>query len=174
MSEPFIGEIRIFAGYYAPKDWAFCDGQTLPVSGNEALYSLFGNRYGGTAPTNFGLPDLRGRIPVHMGQGPGLSTYTLGQKAGAEKVTLTAASMPQHNHPMQASTDGPVSVSPGDHILGNVGINLYGQGTDPSSKVAIYPKSVADAGENTPHTNMMPYLCINFIVALNGIFPPRN
>lgn len=170
-----MGEIRIFAGYYAPRNWAFCDGQLVNVSEHQALYALYGTRYGGNGVSDFGLPDFRGRLPVQAGQGPGLSNnYLLGQKGGVEEVALTTGAMPSHTHPMQASLNAPESVNPGDHILGTLNINLYEPGSDVSSKVELHPQVIAETGESLPHTNMMPFVCINFIVALTGIFPPRN
>ncbi len=172
MSEPFIGEIRMFAGNFAPRSWAFCDGQLLAVSQNDALFSLLGTTYGGDGRTTFGLPDLRGRIPVHEGSGPGLTNRRLGQKTGEERVTITANQLPAHRHTAmgasaQATTQAALN-------------NLFAK-TDESTYRARESFSLTDMGAPTsnagggqPHDNMMPSLCINFIIALYGIYPSRT
>jgi len=173
MSEPFVGEIRMFAGNFAPRGWAFCDGQLLAVSQNDALFSLFGTIYGGDGRTTFGLPDMRGRIPVHAGSGPGLSPRRLGAKFGSEKETLTVNQMPSHGHtPMQASTAAGVS----NDAVGNLPANspsvdlwIEDQPTANMSSAAV-----SSIGGSRSHTNLMPYLCVHFIVALFGIYPSRN
>jgi microcystin-dependent protein len=172
MSEPFVGEIRMFAGSFAPRGWAFCDGQLLAVSQNDALFSLLGTIYGGDGRTTFGLPDMRGRIPVHAGFGPGLSSRQLGARGGAENVTLTVNQLPSHGHAMQASTNPADSGYPAGRVVAN---------TDP---LPIYNANAADTpaagtqtgeeGGSQDHTNIMPFLCINFIIALIGIYPSRN
>lgn len=175
MSDPFLGEIRIFAGQYAPRAWGFCDGQLLPVNDNQALYSLFNAFYGGDGRTTFGLPDFRGRLPVHMGQAPGLSRYEIGQRGGRETVSLTIDSIPEHNHPMQASNDASTSMLPGDRVLGKLAnIALYDPGTDTSRLYQLAPQTVGFVGGEEKHLNMMPYLCLNYIVALEGVYPSRN
>jgi len=173
MSDCFLGEIKIFAGNYAPVSWALCNGQILTISGNEALFSLFNTVYGGNGQTSFGLPDLRGRLPVHMGQGPGLSAYPLGCSEGVETVTLSEENMPQHNHPMQASKDSPASLKPANCLLADIGTDLYGNGSDQSKLVGFSPIAIQATGNNTPHNNMMPYVCLNFIVSLKGVYPDR-
>ena len=172
MSEPYVGEIRMFAGNFAPRGWAFCDGQLLAVSQNDALFSLLGTIYGGDGRTTFGLPDLRGRIPIHAGEGPGLSPRRLGAKAGAEDVTLTVNQMPSHTHPLQASTDPGTLPNPNGAVLStsNV-IELYSG--DPADS-SLNSSSVTNIGGSRSHTNLMPFLCIHFIVALVGIYPSRH
>ena len=174
MSEAFVGEIKMFAGNFAPRGYAFCDGQLLAVSQNDALFSLYGTIYGGDGRTTFGLPDLRGRIPVHEGQGPGLSDRKLGQKTGAENVTLTLNQTPSHNHPLQATTTEADSLELSGRVLAQnpAGDNFYTN--DSSNVVSLMPGTVANAGGSRSHNNMMPTLCIHFIVALVGIYPSRH
>jgi microcystin-dependent protein len=176
MSEPFVGEIKMFAGNFAPRGYAFCDGQLLAVSQNDALFSLYGTIYGGDGRTTFGLPDLRGRIPLHQGQGPGLSERKLGSKGGDEKVTLTLNQIPSHTHTAQASNNPADSAALNGKVLA--------KGVDASDKFYVAPVAgqqqpmvsgmVANAGGSQPHNNLMPTLCINFIVALFGIYPSRH
>jgi len=173
MSEPFVGEIRMFAGNFAPRGWAFCDGQLLAVSQNDALFSLLGTIYGGDGRTTFGLPDMRGRIPLHAGTGPGLSQRRLGAKGGAEKVTLTVNQLPSHTHNFQASQDIANQTDPsGQFIAQSTLIDLYVQDTNPSESMAT--NSVDGIGGSRSHTNLQPFLCINYIIALFGIYPSRN
>jgi len=174
MSEPFVGEIKMFAGNFAPRGYAFCDGQLLAVSQNDALFSLFGTIYGGDGRTTFGLPDLRGRIPLHQGQGPGLSPRRLGSKGGAEKETLTLNQTPSHNHPLQATTTEADSLQLSNRILAQnpPGDNFYTN--DSSNVVSLMPGTVTNSGGSQSHNNMMPTLCIHFIVALVGIYPSRH
>lgn len=173
MSEPFVGEIRMFAGNFAPRGWAFCDGQLLAVSQNDALFSLFGTIYGGDGRTTFGLPDLRGRIPVHAGSGPGLSPKRLGAKYGAEAVTLTVNQMPSHTHePMQASTSAGVSNSASGNLPANSpSVDLW---IEDSQAANLSAQAVSQVGGSRSHTNLMPFLCVHFIVALVGIYPSRH
>jgi microcystin-dependent protein len=172
MSEPFVGEIRMFAGNFAPRGWAFCDGQLLAVSQNDALFSLLGTIYGGDGRTTFGLPDLRGRIPIHAGTGPGLSPRRLGSKGGAEKVTLTVNQQPSHGHPMQASTQNALQPNPQDNVLAqSTSQDLY-VGDPPD--VNMNAASITQVGGSRSHTNLMPFLCIHFIIALVGIYPSRH
>ena len=171
MSEPFVGEIRMFAGNFAPRGWAFCDGQLLAVSQNDALFSLLGTIYGGDGRTTFGLPDLRGRIPIHAGSGPGLSPRRLGAKAGTEQETLTVNQLPSHSHTMQASGDGADQRSASGNLFARTAFNSYSQGT-PSSPMAS--NMISSVGGSRSHTNLQPYVCIHFIVALFGIYPSRN
>lgn len=172
MSEPFVGEIRMFAGNFAPSGWAFCYGQLLAISQNDALFSLFGTIYGGDGQTTFGLPDLRGRVPIHQGSGPGLTPRPLGAKVGVEQVTLSAAQLPPHGHALMASTDGAGSTDPTNNVLAiGVGTNIYGSGTPNKALSGDATTAVGDSGS---HTNLMPFLCVNFIVALFGIYPSRN
>ena len=172
MSEPFVGEIRMFAGNFAPRGWAFCDGQLLAVSQNDALFSLLGTIYGGDGRTTFGLPDMRGRIPVHAGTGPGLSPRRLGAKAGAENVTLTVNQLPSHSHRQTATTAAASTRNPVGHALANSGFgDVY---TDDLGEVDMASNAISKIGGSRSHTNLMPFLCINFIIALFGIFPSRQ
>lgn len=173
MSEPFVGEIRMFAGNFAPRGWAFCDGQLLAVSQNDALFSLLGTIYGGDGRTTFGLPDLRGRIPIHAGTGPGLSPRRLGAKGGAEKVTLTVNQLPSHSHQMQASTATASETRPEGNVTGsNTPIDIYFENTP--STVSMNANNVLNVGGSRSHTNLMPFLCVHFIIALVGIYPSRH
>ena len=172
MSEPYVGEIRMFAGNFAPRGWAFCDGQLLAVSQNDALFSLFGTIYGGDGRTTFGLPDLRGRLPIHQGQGPGLSQRRLGSKGGSEKETLTVNQMPSHTHNYSANTAaGNQNTPQGNVVAGRTGDATYSE-VDPDVNMAS--QSITNVGGSRSHTNLMPFLCVNFIVALVGIYPSRH
>jgi microcystin-dependent protein len=157
----------LFAGNFPPKGWAFCDGQLLPISQNQALFALLGTTYGGNGQTTFALPDLRGRVPVHQGQGPGLSPYTIGQVAGVETVTLTAQQMPSHTH-SQPATNGQESTNRPNNALPAEG-GVYSNESDGS---AFHPTS--STGGDQPHTNIQPYLTVSYVIALLGIFPSRN
>lgn len=174
MSEPFIGEIRMFAGTFAPRGWAFCDGQLLAVSQNDALFSLLGTIYGGDGRTTFGLPDMRGRIPVHAGAGPGLSQRRLGAKDGSEQVSITVNQIPSHSHLSQehATSHKADSSDPAGNIPArSVAITPYASAV-PNGNMAS--SAISHAGETRPHTNLMPFLCIHFIIALVGIYPSRT
>jgi microcystin-dependent protein len=172
MSEPFVGEIRMFAGNFAPRGWAFCDGQLLAVSQNDALFSLLGTIYGGDGRTTFGLPDVRGRLPIHAGSGPGLSPRRLGAKSGSETVTLTVNQMPSHSHDFVGNTAEATDISPtGKTIAKGVGVAALAataQNTDMASSM------VSATGGSRSHTNLMPALCVHFIIALFGIYPSRS
>ncbi|MEM7241313.1 MAG: tail fiber protein [Pseudomonadota bacterium] len=175
MSEPFVGEIRMFAGNFAPRGWAFCDGQLIATAQNDALFSLFGTVYGGDGRTTFGLPDMRGRIPVHAGTGPGLSSRRLGIKGGAETVTLNAINLPAHSHSQFAETSDADQTTPTDHMLGKTGSgNPYYVGDLSQDLTAMNISTLQNAGGSNAHTNLMPYLCVNFIVSLFGIYPSRT
>lgn len=170
MSEPFIAEIRIFAGNFAPRSWAFCNGQLLPVSQNTALFSLIGTTYGGDGKTTTALPNLQGRAPMHPGRGPGLTDRRLGQRGGVEMVTLTEAQMPNHTHSLMAEDDETGEDNdPNNATLAKAGI--YGAA---SSLVDMSETSLTAAGGSQPHNNMQPYLTINFIIALQGLYPSRS
>ncbi|MCB2154815.1 tail fiber protein [bacterium] len=171
MSEPFIGEIRMFAGNFAPRSWAFCDGQLLAVSQNDALFSLFGTIYGGDGRTTFGLPDLRGRVPIHAGTGPGLSPRNIGSKGGQEKVTLTVNQLPSHGHSLQATSEASTQRQPAGQAVASATGQVYNELLDPHT---MNSASIANAGGSQTHTNLMPCLCVNFIVALAGIYPSRT
>lgn len=169
MSEPFLGEIRIFAGNFAPTGWALCEGQLLAISQNDALFSLLGTIYGGDGRTTFGLPDLRGRVPIHMGSGPGLTPRNIGSNSGAEEVTLTQANLPVHRHPMRASSASATTRQPAGNVLATALGGVYFPNADPTS---MDPANTT--GGSTGHNNVMPSLVINFIIALHGIYPSRT
>lgn len=172
MSEPFIGEIRMFAGNFAPYGWAFCDGQLIAVAQNDALYSLLGTVYGGDGRTTFGLPDMRGRIPLHQGAGPGLSARRLGSKGGAEKETLTTNQLPSHAHDFNANTSVADAAPPADKVVAKgAGVSFY-KASGPNMSLAS--SIISHAGGSSPHTNLMPTLCVHFIIALYGIYPSRT
>ena len=172
MSEPFVGEIRMFAGNFAPQGWAFCDGQLLAVSQNDALFSLLGTIYGGDGRTTFALPDLRGRVPVHAGQGPGLSERRLGSKGGTESVTLTTNQLPSHTHPVKGATDTATAATPANNVPAqSTAISLY---APVAPTVDMNAGAVQAVGGSQAHNNLMPTLCINFIIALYGVYPSRQ
>lgn len=172
MADPYVGEIRLFAGNFAPQGWRFCDGALLAVSENEVLFNLIGATYGGDGSTTFALPDLRGRVPIHMGTGGGLSPRTIGEVLGTEAVTLTTAQLPGHNHSFNASTDNGSTPSPGGAVVAaNPQIRTYIQDVPDS---AFAPATISQTGGSSPHDNMMPFICINYIISLYGIFPSRN
>ncbi len=175
--DPYIGQIEAFAFNFAPKGWAQCNGQLLSIAQNSALFSLLGTVYGGDGRTTFGLPDLRGRVAINQGHGPGLSTYVMGEMAGSESVTLTSAQMPAHNHvsTLRGNSDDASSGEPGNKTLGVAGANVYNSGApDNGETLNTGSIQVAPAGGNQPHNNMQPYLAINYCIALVGIFPPRD
>jgi microcystin-dependent protein len=179
MAQPFIGEIRMFGSNFAPAGWMFCNGQTLSIAQYTALFSLIGTTYGGNGTSTFNLPDLRGRLPVHQGQGPGLSFYTIGQAAGVETVALNSTQMPQHSHALMASTATATLSSPTNNVTGAapqtpVAADLYTKPGSPATVGNLLPQAVGNNGSNLPHSNMMPYLCVSFIIAMVGIFPSRN
>lgn len=177
MSEPFLAEVIMFAGNFAPRGWAFCQGQILSIAQNTALFSLLGTTFGGNGQTTFALPDLRGRVPVGTGQGPGLPSINLGQVAGEPTHTLIITEMPSHNHAAQAagnSSSGD-NASPGGNTwaTSTARDNLYVNAA-PNSPMAANTVTVGIAGGSQPHNNMQPYLGINFIIAIEGIYPSRN
>lgn len=173
MSEPFVGEIRMFAGNFAPRGWAFCDGQLLAVSQNDALFSLLGTIYGGDGRTTFGLPDLRGRLPIHAGTGPGLSSRRLGARGGAEKVTVTTNQLPSHNHNNLVGTGGIAnSTSPSGRVTASVPNGVLYRESSPDATMTN--DLITNTGGNQSHTNLMPFLCIHFIISLFGIYPSRH
>ncbi len=172
MADPFVAEIRIFPFNFAPTGWAFCDGQLMPLSQNTALFALLGTTYGGNGKSNFALPDMQGNVPMHPGQGKGLSLYDLGQTGGSETVTLLESEMPVHNHGMTAFTAAPAD----SNNLGPDTAFSIAQGGTPyqaASNGQAAPQVIAPQGGSLPHNNMMPYLTLNFCIALQGIFPPR-
>jgi microcystin-dependent protein len=175
MSDPFVAEVRIFAGNFAPKGWALCNGQLMPISQNTALFSLLGTTYGGDGKSNFALPNLQGSAPMQQGQGPGLSLRDLGETGGEQNVTLLTTEMPSHKHNAQAGTAGD-SATPTNNAWGS-GQKGFGNVYTPSvpaTNVNMNPFALSINGGNLPHNNMMPYLCVTFIIALQGIFPARS
>ncbi|MBK8069330.1 MAG: phage tail protein [Rhodanobacteraceae bacterium] len=171
MSSPFVAEIRIVGFNFAPRGWAFCDGQLLPLSQNTALFSLLGTNYGGNGKSNFALPSFQGSAPVHHGQGPGLSDYFIGEAGGAETVSLLASEIPGHTHSLQASANPGSSNNPAGNLYA---VPRSGSAYAPSSSlVAMSPDALAPAGGDQPHNNMPPYLVLNFIIAMQGVFPQR-
>jgi microcystin-dependent protein len=169
MSEPFLAEIRIVGFNFAPRGWAFCDGQLLPIDQNQSLYSLLGTTYGGDGRTTFALPDLRGRTPIHKGSSNG-STHLLGQKSGEETHTLSAAEMPSHSHNMQASSVASTSQLPDNNVLAVSG-QIYRGSTN---LVNMQNSTVTNTGGGQAHNNMQPFLAVYFCIALQGLFPSRN
>lgn len=165
----------MFGGNFAPAGWAFCEGQLLPISENDALFALIGTTYGGDGQSTFSLPDLRGRIPIHQGQGPGLSSRTLAESLGSESVTLNVNQIPPHNHSILGSPSVGNSTGAGNSAIaaGTIG-RVYTNDTTPANLGDMNAGSIINTGGSQPHNNMMPYLCINFIISLYGIFPTQN
>lgn len=173
MGQPYIGEIRLFGGNFAPLNWAFCNGALLSISQNSSMYQLLGTTYGGDGQSTFGLPDLQGRLPVHAGQGAGLSNYVLGQKAGSETVTLTTGQLPSHSHGALGSTGGAVS-SPSSATWGNGALANNSFGAGASANATMNTGSIGMTGGNQPHDNLTPFLVVSFIIALYGVYPSQN
>ena len=167
MAQPYIGEIRIFAGNFPPNGWMFCEGQLLPISENETLFNLIGTTYGGDGQSTFALPDLRGRVPIHQGNG-----FILAETGGVESVTLSIQQIPSHNHAMLGSTDIANSPNPGTNVVARSGQVNALLNSDPT--VPMSPQFLGPDGGSQPHTNFQPYLCLNFIISLFGIFPPPS
>src|SRR5215471_17078333 len=177
MSNPFVAEIRIFTGSFAPKGWALCDGQLMPISQNTALFSLLGTTYGGDGKSNFALPNLQGCTPMQAGQGPGLSVRILGEQAGEQTVTLLQTEMPAHSHGAQATTDtSNPQASPANNAWasGQKGFGNVYTPSVPASNRQMNQLGTSVAGGNLPHNNMPPFLGLMFIIALQGVFPPRS
>ena len=172
MSEPFLGEIRIFGFTFAPKGWALCQGQILPISQNTALFSLLGVTYGGNGTSNFALPDLRGRVPVSFGQGNGLQNYLQGEVTGTESVTLDATQMPSHSHTVEASAAKATAKTPLGAVPGHAKADDYAAAPDGTTTMAA--AMIAPTGGDQPHDNLQPLLVMNFCIALQGIFPSRS
>jgi microcystin-dependent protein len=174
MADPFVAEIRIFPFNFAPKGWAWCDGQLLPLSQNTALFSLLGTTYGGNGKSNFALPDLQGRAPMHPGQGPGLSLHDLGETGGSETVTLLESEIPSHAHTARAvSQPGDLADPTGRSIARGSAGNPYQQNTS-QNIIQFNGSALAPAGGDQPHNNLQPYLTFYFNIALQGVFPPRT
>ncbi len=173
MDSPFLGMIAMFGFNFAPRGWAFCNGQILPIAQNTALFSLLGTTYGGNGQTTFALPDLRGRVPIGQFQGPGLSDYTLGQVAGSETVTLLSTQIPAHTHTLNGITQAGTSAVPTGNLPANTGALDKEYGI-PGTLTPMNAQAIGSTGGNQPHSNMQPYLAINYCIALQGIFPSRN
>lgn len=172
MSEPFIGEIRMFGGNFAPRSWAKCDGQLLSVSQNDALFSLLGTIYGGDGRTTFGLPDMRGRLPTQQGSGPGLTTRNLGSKFGSETVALTTNQLPSHTHTLRATTDAADTNVPSGSTLATGPVSLYTSAS--TTPVAMASSSAGNTGSSIAHSNIMPFQVVTFIICLIGLYPSRH
>jgi microcystin-dependent protein len=173
MADPFVAEIRIFPFNFAPKGWAWCDGQLMPISQNTALFSLLGTTYGGNGQSNFALPDLQGSAPMHPGQGPGLSLHDLGETGGSETVTLLQSEIPAHSHAMNAAAQDPATaklVSPNASFSLSQGGGIY----QDNSNTTLSDQALAPAGGDQPHNNLQPYLTFYFNIALQGVYPPRG
>ena len=172
MAQPYVGEIRMFAGNFAPNGWMFCEGQTLPIAENEVLFQLIGTTYGGDGEETFNLPHLASRVPIHMGtRASDGVTFQIGEMAGTEEVTLTTQQIPIHSHPMMASNDIGTQASPENNVTSQAANKLYRAGT---AGLALAPAAVAPTGGSQPHSNMQPFLCINFIISLFGVFPSQT
>ena len=172
MSEQFLGQIIMFGGPYAIAGWAFCNGQLLSVNQYDALFFLLGTTYGGDGRTTFALPDMRGRVPIHQGQGPGLSNYTLGDKPGSENVSLQANEMPPHRHRFNAEGRLGLNLGPDQALIAEeANTNIYGSGTPPDT---LDGSAIGPSGAGNPHPNVMPFQCVSFLIALTGIFPPQT
>lgn len=176
MADPFVAEIRIFPFNFAPRGWAWCDGQLMPLPQNTALFSLLGTTYGGDGKSNFALPDLQGRAPMHPGQGPGLSLHDLGETGGSETVTLLESEIPSHSHSMMANSSIGLLNSPGSDrgFARSQGGSAYVAGSPTPPLVTLSNQAIAPAGGDAPHNNMQPYLTFYFCIALQGVFPPRG
>ena len=172
MGQPYVGEIRMFAGNFAPNGWMFCEGQTLPIAENEVLFQLIGTTYGGDGEETFNLPNLASRVPIHMGTGPDGTTYQIGEMAGTEQETLTVQQIPNHSHPFTGSTAAGSQPSPvGNVVAGSNTVSLY-KAAPPTA--ALNAQAVQPAGGSQPHENTQPFLCINFIISLFGVFPSQT
>ncbi len=166
MAQPYVGEVRIFAGNFAPAGWMFCDGSVLPISENEVLFQLIGTTYGGDGESTFALPDLRGRIPIHQGNG-----FIQAETGGVEEVTLTVNQIPAHSHPFMASGSAANGTEPVGRVMATALQDVYVEDLTPA---VMNPSSVSPIGGSQPHTNLQPYLCVNFIISLFGIFPSQT
>jgi microcystin-dependent protein len=175
MSEPFIAEVRIFAGNFAPRSWAFCDGQLLPIAQNTALFSLIGTTYGGDGRTTTALPNLQGRAPMHPGRGPGLTSRRLGEKVGVETVTLSEAQIPSHTHTFRVDSTPPQPGGPTNttSVAGSRSINAWQTNTS-ANLVDMSSASISTTGGGQAHANLQPFLTLNFIIALQGLYPSRS
>ena len=166
MAQPYVGEIRMFAGNFAPVGWAFCEGQPLPISENETLFQLIGTTYGGDGESTFALPDLRGRLPIHQGNG-----FILAETGGAEEITLTTSQIPVHSHPLLASNVIASDANPANMLVAQDNVAGADLWLDDNPTISMAPTAIGPVGGSQPHTNFQPYLCVNFIISLFGIFP---
>lgn len=172
MENPFLGTVMLFAGNFPPRGFAFCSAQILPIAQNTALFALLGTTYGGNGQTTFALPDLRGRTPIHFGQGPGLSNFQLGETGGAESVTLIQTEMPAHTHNVNVNSDNGTTNNPNNNYFAATPAFL--QYTNVAPNTNLVPGAIGTAGGSQPHNNIQPYLTLNYCIALEGIFPSRN
>lgn len=175
MSNPFVGEIRMFGFSRTPLGWQACDGSLLPISQFDVLFSLLGTTYGGDGQSTFAVPDLRGRLPIHQGQGPGLSTYVIGQVAGSENVTLIPQQMPAHTHTVSATTAAATTGTPGPAVMpGTVsGDTMYATDITGLTGIPAAPQSISAAGGSQPHDNLMPTLTVQYCIAIEGVYPQQ-
>ena len=176
MADPFVAEIRIVGFNFAPKGWAACDGQILPISQNTALFSLIGTFYGGNGTSNFALPNLQGRVPLNPGQGPGSSLYDVGETGGEATVTLTTSQLPAHTHTLNTDKNAGETTSPTNQAPAQAAVNprfadLY---SGAAANATASPSAIGSTGSGLPHNNLQPYLTLNFVIALQGIYPPRS
>lgn len=176
MSDPYLGEIRMFGGNFAPRNWALCNGSLLAINDYSALYSLLGTTYGGNGVNNFALPEMRGRIPIHHGTGPGLTPRNIGWNLGSESETLNINQIPSHSHELQASRSEADSFNPAGDVMASQsdGDLPYTTLTDPTKLQTLNSNTIANTGGNLPHSNMMPFQCVTFIICLIGNYPPRT
>jgi microcystin-dependent protein len=180
MSEPFMGEVRMFGGNFAPRGWAFCNGQLLSIAQNSALFSLLGTTYGGDGVQTFALPNMQGRFPMHWGNGQGLTQRTLGEMSGTENVTILTSQMPSHNHPIGANTSDGNTEAPAGAVWARAvdgssnPVSAYASGLNPVTNTAMAPQAVGAAGGGQPVPVMNPFTCVSFIIALEGIYPSRS
>jgi microcystin-dependent protein len=174
MTDPFVAEVRLFGFNFAPRGWAMCNGQLLPISQNTALFSLLGTMYGGDGKSTFALPDLQGNVPVHVGQGPGLSQRFQGEMGGSDAVTLISSEMPAHSHSIQVSPDPAEIATPGAGLALARSVGGQSYQTSAATLVPMATQALPPAGGSLPHNNLMPYLVVNFCIALQGVFPPRS
>lgn len=181
MAQPFIGEIKLFAGNFPPRGWAFCNGALLPIAQYDVVYALIGTTYGGDGVSTFALPDFRSRVPVGQGTGPGLTSRVIGELGGTETVTLTSSTLPSHTHSAMASTNAGNTAAPGTGVVPAKPVDTLAApslyvvpGTSTINPVLMAPNTLSSVGSGQPHTNMMPTLGINYVIALEGVFPSRN
>jgi microcystin-dependent protein len=172
MAQPYVGEVRMFAGNFAPNGWMFCEGQTLPISENEVLFQLIGTTYGGDGEETFNLPNLASRIPIHMGTGPDGTTYQIGEMAGTEQETLTVQQIPTHTHPLMGSSNAADTPNPQSGIPATGVISQLYWGDPPDTNCSA--QAISATGGSQPHENTQPFLCINFIISLFGVFPSQT